>query len=98
VSRDGDVVTTPELFRRIFEGEGATVHLRRSGEGVTAAEIISPQGGELTFPGLNMVAGRLSMDLLTRAVTAEGGVTITTTSEDGSTVTMRSDRMVIESQ
>ena len=95
---EGDVVTTTDMFRRVFERDGVNLSLRRTGEGVTVAEIVSPEGGELTLPGMTLTAARFSMDLVTRAVTAEGGVTVTTTADDGSTVTLRTDRMTIERQ
>jgi lipopolysaccharide assembly outer membrane protein LptD (OstA) len=45
---------------------------------------------------LDITADAISYDAGTGVVEAEGNVTVTATREDGSTVTMRAERMTVE--
>lgn len=74
------------------------ISIGRGGESerMKVATVVSPRGGELTVDGMNVHADRYVLDIATRVVEAEGHVIVTTTHEDGSTVTMRAERVTIE--
>lgn len=96
------VVVGLELFERLLTN-GGVVRLfpAWSREGQTqspstrVATVVNPEGGELVFHGLSVNAESYSLDLESGVVEAEGSVTVTTTREDGATVTMRAERMTM---
>jgi hypothetical protein len=98
----GQVVVDLAMFERLLGSSGVITGLRiRPGgtrEPFGIATAVSPRGGDLSVDGMNVRADRYSLDLATRVIEAEGNVTVTTTREDGSTVTMRTDRMTIEEE
>lgn len=78
------------------EAVGLRVARAQSAEPETV--IVGFRPADVTVDGVRIVADGVYVNQRTGAVEAEGNVTITTTREDGSTITMRADRMTIEEE